>query len=63
MDIKKTLRRDQIRFVEKDKFWSSKLSRLSDDSIRKEYITEKNYYKWIFWWLKNNEERDDLLND
>lgn len=63
MNIKKTLRRDQIWFVEKDKFWISTLSRLSDKNIRKEYLSEKNYYNRRFWWLDHIKERDDLLNE
>lgn len=62
LDIKKTLRRDQIWFFDKDEHWISKLSRLSDIDIRKEYITEKNYFNKKFWKLKI-EERDDLFDD
>lgn len=63
MNINRTLWRDQIWFAEKNEFWASKLHRLSDDSIRKEYITEKNYYKWKFGWLEKKGERNDLLNE
>ena len=62
LDIKKTLWRDQIRFFDKNKYWVSKLSRLSDSNIRKEYITEKNYFNKKFWEL-NSQDRDDLFNE
>lgn len=63
MNIKKTLRRDQIWFVEKNDYGVSSLKRLSNEKIRKEYITEKNYLKWDFWWLENKKERNNLLNE
>lgn len=62
MNIKRILRRDQIRFITKDRFGISKLSRLSDEPVRKEYISEKNYYRKKFGWLEDKKERDDLLN-
>jgi len=58
IDIKKYLRRDQIWFVKKDELGISSLKRLSDEDIRKEYISEKNYYKWKFWGLNKTEESD-----
>ena len=53
MNIQDIFRRDQIWFVEKDKFWHSSINSLSDqkEKVRKDTIVEKNYYRWMYWWI------------
>lgn len=61
MNIQRIFKRDQIRFMKKWLKWNSKLTRLSDMNVRKDFVVEKKYFENKLW--KDLEEKKNLLDN
>lgn len=55
LDIKNLFRRDQIWFVDKNKYWISNLYSLLEFKDKTTAKVETNYHKWRYWAIPNFE--------